>query len=1541
LVTRIGGDDGDELLEAGETWTYQGTYLMQPDDPDALRNVASVTGEDRDGDVVSAQDDHVVDGDFDPAITVAKDGPPAASIGAAVTYTFTVANDDSVGDGSPLSAVSVNDSLSGAASYVSGDDGDNLLEVGESWIFTATYTVKPDDSDPLTNIATATARDGDGDLFTAQDVHSADVDYAPSIRIEKNGPVSASRGETIAYTFVVTNDLSSGDGSAIESVSVMDSLADTAYVSGDDGDGLLEIGEAWIFEATYTIPDVGPAAITNVAVASGEDQDGDPLSDQDDHTLQIAADVSVSKIGSPSPVLPGGQLTYTIVVTNFGPEKAENVVLDDFIPLSLLGPEASIDAGASWNSWSGSVALGTLEVNESRPLLVRGTVLENAIAPLINQAEVTSGTFDPDLTNNTATDLTSIERLADLAITKSDDPDPIVSGEIVTYIIEVANNGPIAAPDVEVIETIPPYANWVDIVPSAGTYDPVTSTWSVGTLAVGEIETLELIVQVDPGYVGPLRNTARVGSPIEDPNPTNDVDEEVTTVLSELGGGGVADPEALPCERVEAVADRLWFVTDEAMYASWEFLQLAETADLLALDSETLLPTWTRDFAVDGVDVATGNLLQIHAGSGLGLPLSQAPRIVDRGLEETLNRFADLAGLGSGDRPENEQWIAIEYAAGDPRFRTRDDDLWPGGSWTEIDDSIDPSALGMSLLHQVRQIDRLTASSVPLDRYVGLVLSEIVAIKLIVFDEILALETPSEVGRAVVSEYRATDGEPWQIEPISTDYALFDHVSVLLGLAEFIPLAGSPEGEDLFSVSDLARAEQLLADLLEGTKALFHSDSGVLGTWTPSGGDPASIRDAGLLLLSLVRTADIGNPTTAATASKWVLELSDWLLAQQDASGGFPERTSRTGLQDTFTLADQSAAVLGLLAAFERTADRRTLEAAQRTIGFMNESLWDDLYGVYARSIRAGELAYCYRPLEVGLVIGAARRLLQVTESDVGTDAFARASRFFRAIVRDAGLHLENAQAVGTYGSFSGSGFGEIAPLQWGDAPRGVAPVLQSNLCIEARPATGPCCGIQVASEPWFQTDIAMFASYELQRSSLGQEDAADATLSNVVLHTGLGVPDEMGPWFVEQATTQRMPSERFTSDRWEQYVSSSGLDPARTPEISPIVLEFVSGSPRRPAAESLAWDDTTFFRRIEGAAIGMTLLREAQEAAQLLSTHRGDLYGQTPAEGFYGLLLAGAIQNKITFLTDVVDTMLAQGGEAYVPHAVRLLVENGGIRYEVLDGSSRLFDLTALLLGLREAGAFLRDPAFARLVGDGFVDAEAARDVDRLLGVVLEAIERRHLATGPDAFYERAEPLGGTWERAEPASLSTLGLLASALGTVPSESNIAVLQGIVFEAVRAFDPISAGSPLIDEFGLIGGLLAAHAMSARPEDLDGAQQAFDRSVNTFPITAPNGCGGTEGVPVSTAFRSGCATPLDLGLAIRVLEDLASRSSDDRARGIRSWLKSFVNFVSDELRLVLPEIDWRTPIEAGTTGPDRTAYAPVLARETCYALRVEP
>jgi uncharacterized repeat protein (TIGR01451 family) len=291
--TRIGGDDGNGLLEVGEVWVYTATYRIQPTDPVTLVNTITVLGEDGDGDVISSTDSHSMSIEFDPGFRAIKLGPDAARVGETVVYTLIVGNSaylptgigaSASGDGSPIGGVVLTDSIAAPVVYVGGDDGDALLELGEAWVYTAAYTVQLADPDPLINVLVATGTDSNGDPVSDSATHDLNVEYAPSMRIHKEGPTTVQVGESVHYTYTLAYDSVQGDGSPISGISVTDDTGfGTHYASGDDGDGLLEPGEVWLYTATYTAQVTDPPSRISTYAAEGTDRDGDVIRDAHSH----------------------------------------------------------------------------------------------------------------------------------------------------------------------------------------------------------------------------------------------------------------------------------------------------------------------------------------------------------------------------------------------------------------------------------------------------------------------------------------------------------------------------------------------------------------------------------------------------------------------------------------------------------------------------------------------------------------------------------------------------------------------------------------------------------------------------------------------------------------------------------------------------------------------------------------------------------------------------------------------------------------------------------------------------------------------------------------------------------------------------------------------------------------------------------------------------------------------------------------------------------------------------------------------------------
>ena len=112
------------------------------------------------------------------------------------------------------------------------------------------------------------------------------------------------------------------------------------------------------------------------------------------------ADLTVSKSDEVDPVTEGDDVTYTVSVTNNGPDTASNVVLTDNLP----GGVSFISATPGQGSCSEAGGVVTCDLDDLvNGATVQVTIVVNAptAGPLPNTARVPSYTGHPNSGNNT------------------------------------------------------------------------------------------------------------------------------------------------------------------------------------------------------------------------------------------------------------------------------------------------------------------------------------------------------------------------------------------------------------------------------------------------------------------------------------------------------------------------------------------------------------------------------------------------------------------------------------------------------------------------------------------------------------------------------------------------------------------------------------------------------------------------------------------------------------------------------------------------------------------------------------------------------------------------------------------------------------------------------------------------------------------------------------------------------------------------------------------------------------------------------------
>lgn len=470
-----------------------------------------------------------------------SDGSATAVPGEPIAYTISVINHGPdpvtgaiVTDVFPSSLLGVVWTCVGSAGATctptgAGDINDSVdLGVGASVTYSVSATVDAGATGSLTNTATVSPPAGVTDPIFANN-SSTDVDALTPVSdlgIAKTDFSSvATPGTSISYTITVTNDGPSHVAGAqvldifpLElqgvtwSCSATPGSSCTSSGAGDINDSVnIRTGGAVTYSVSAFVSASATGTLSNTATVSAPvgvtDPGPNPNVATDVDILVPEAGLSVSKTNSATDVTAGLSTTYRIVVSNSGPSDAPNTVVSDLLP-----PDIS---SASWSCTASGGATctpaGSGSINELVDLPVGSTVVFDLVATvdpcasgnLVNVVDVqpAPGVNDPDLSDNSAVDSDTILVSADVGVTVTDSPDPVLVCNLVRYTITVRNDGPSCATGVTVANVLPDGVSFVSTdgscVASVGNIN-----CTVGDVALGGQVSWQIVGLVDRSLKG-------------------------------------------------------------------------------------------------------------------------------------------------------------------------------------------------------------------------------------------------------------------------------------------------------------------------------------------------------------------------------------------------------------------------------------------------------------------------------------------------------------------------------------------------------------------------------------------------------------------------------------------------------------------------------------------------------------------------------------------------------------------------------------------------------------------------------------------------------------------------------------------------------------------------------------------------------------------------------------------------------------------------------------------------------------------------------
>ncbi|PXW89616.1 hypothetical protein C8R34_10415 [Nitrosomonas sp. Nm84] len=427
----VSGDDGDNVLELGESWIYEATGVASVG---AYSNIGTATGSFKDDanitkTVNDTDDSSYLGTDIPPAVTLIKAGEATINEGGdTATYDFTITNNSTVDS---VTVTSLTDDQFGdlkAAAEAANGGLPVVLGVGASFSFSIDRALDLNANATHHNVATVVVTDDDGSTATDDDDHTVTAqDVPPAVTLIKAGEATINEGgDTATYDFTITNN------STVDSVTVTsltdDQFGDLKAAAEAANGGLpvvLGVGASFSFSIDRALDLNANATHHNVATVVVTDDDGSTATDDDDHTvtardilpaINIVKTVDANKDGtfndSESLTTADGKANYQYVVTNTSPASTDQALvltsLVDDRGTAAPGDDVNLLTGFSSGTSYGDYYVGgdtngdyKVDKNESWNFKANLTVPVSIAVPT-NTNTVTAIGKDDD--NSTATD---------------------------------------------------------------------------------------------------------------------------------------------------------------------------------------------------------------------------------------------------------------------------------------------------------------------------------------------------------------------------------------------------------------------------------------------------------------------------------------------------------------------------------------------------------------------------------------------------------------------------------------------------------------------------------------------------------------------------------------------------------------------------------------------------------------------------------------------------------------------------------------------------------------------------------------------------------------------------------------------------------------------------------------------------------------------------------------------------------------------------------------------------------------------------------
>ena len=274
-------------------------------------------------------------------------------------------------------------------------------------------------------------------------VHVRIVDLAVDKLVNNSVPKYL---DMIEYTIVVVNN---GPDKSFN-VTVGDLLPDGVKFISSNGQynpdtgvwfvGDLDANESATLKIVVQVIKVGN--ITNNVNVTGTGHDTNLTNNNDSVSVSVPDCVilDISKVANSTVIVAGENVGYTVVINNYGPSVASDVVLKDVYNVKeLFGLQYSLN-GKDWFNYNEAINLGNIDVGASVTVYFRAKVNASVRGDVLNTVNITTS-VDDARGNFTDNETVNIIANTTLVVIKDAEIKELNPGDIIHYIITVTADG--------------------------------------------------------------------------------------------------------------------------------------------------------------------------------------------------------------------------------------------------------------------------------------------------------------------------------------------------------------------------------------------------------------------------------------------------------------------------------------------------------------------------------------------------------------------------------------------------------------------------------------------------------------------------------------------------------------------------------------------------------------------------------------------------------------------------------------------------------------------------------------------------------------------------------------------------------------------------------------------------------------------------------------------------------------------------------------------------------------------------------------------